>query len=370
MDEKKINIDMNLFKFPEKTRKKREPKESGGIRVKTASQKKKDETLKKRSILKMIREHQEERYKKLFEAGSPAPPKAAGGSDSATSFNKEFKEAQQFMQSLADKKAQSVVHNSTVKRQVTTMGGSGSGPSNNLVQSMVPTSSATVSLQPALQNISRPAYGCLKGGELPTFRTLMNQTRKVMPSTSPSPSYIVHNNNSNINNNSNNAVNGQALAPVQGLVQAQAQAQAQAPVQTKVAEDRVKEAIERMHEMKGAVTKLHAILQANQRPKRMKRKKTLRRTYKIGKSKNAPKVSVLVSNRTIRSNITTQSQKLKAVPIEEVKRFLVKRGLIRVGSITPNDVLRKMYESAVMMCGEVHNHNPDNLLYNFLHDKT
>ena len=102
----------------------------------------------------------------------------------------------------------------------------------------------------------------------------------------------------------------------------------------------------------------------------MKRKKTKRRTYKIGKSKNAPKVSVLVSNRTIRSNITTQSQKLKAVPIEEVKRFLVKRGLIRVGSITPNDVLRKMYESAVMMCGEVHNHNPDNLLYNFLHDKT
>jgi hypothetical protein len=47
---------------------------------------------------------------------------------------------------------------------------------------------------------------------------------------------------------------------------------------------------------------------------------------------------------------------------------LVKRGLIRVGSITPVDVLRKMYESAVMMCGEVHNHNPDNLLYNFMND--
>jgi len=372
MDEKKINIDMNLFKFPEKTRKKREPKEPGGIRVKSASQKKKDETLKKRSILKMIREHQEERYKKLFEAGSPAPPSAAGGSDPATSFNKEFKEAQQFMQSLADKKAQSVVHNSTVKRQVTTMGGSGSGPSNNLVQSMVPTSGTPMVLQPALQNISRPAYGCLKGGELPTFRTLMNQTRKVMPpagpnsGVGPSPSYIVH------NNNSNNTVNGQALVqapaqvPVQGLVQAQSQAPLQA--QTKVAEDRVNDAIKRMHEMKGAATKLHAIQQAHQRPKRMKRKKTLRRTYKIGKSKNAPKVSVLVSNRTIRSNITTQSQKLKAVPIEEVKRFLVKRGLIRVGSITPVDVLRKMYESAVMMCGEVHNHNPDNLLYNFMND--
>ena len=31
-----------------------------------------------------------------------------------------------------------------------------------------------------------------------------------------------------------------------------------------------------------------------------------------------------------------------------------------------NAVLRKMYESAVMICGEVQNHNPDNLLYNYL----
>jgi len=272
------------------------------------------------------------------------------------------------MQSLADKKAQSVVHNSTVKRQVTAVGGpgSGSGPSNNLVQSMVPTSGTPMVLQPALQNISRPAYGCLKGGELPTFRTLMNQTRKVMPPTGPSPSYIVHNNNSNNTVNALGLAPAPAQVPIQGLSQAPVQVPIQA--QTKIVEDRVNDAIKRMHEMKGAATKLHAIQQAHQRPKRMKRKKTLRRTYKIGKSKNAPKVSVLVSNRTIRSNITTQSQKLKAVPIEEVKRFLVKRGLIRVGSITPVDVLRKMYESAVMMCGEVHNHNPDNLLYNFMND--
>jgi hypothetical protein len=95
----------------------------------------------------------------------------------------------------------------------------------------------------------------------------------------------------------------------------------------------------------------------------------VKRTYNIGKSKVLPKVSVLVSNRTLRNNVSTQSQNLKQVPIDEVKKYLMKRGFIKVGSSSPNDVLRKMYESAVLICGEVQNHNPDNLLYNFLNSK-
>jgi hypothetical protein len=100
-----------------------------------------------------------------------------------------------------------------------------------------------------------------------------------------------------------------------------------------------------------------------------KQKKTLRRTYNVGKSKMYPKISVLVSNKTIRNNITTKSQLLKQVPIQEIKKYLIKRGFIRIGSIAPNDVLRKMYETSILMCGEIQNHNPDNLLYNYLHDK-
>ena len=107
-------------------------------------------------------------------------------------------------------------------------------------------------------------------------------------------------------------------------------------------------------------------LKKQMRPKKLKQKKTKRRTYKIGKSKVFPKVSVLVSNRTIRNNISTKKQLLKQVPIQEVKSYLMKRGFIKVGSTAPNDVLRKMYESAIMICGEVQNHNPENLLYNYL----
>ena len=56
---------------------------------------------------------------------------------------------------------------------------------------------------------------------------------------------------------------------------------------------------------------------------------------------------------------------LKQIPMQEIKRELIKKGFIRVGSIAPNDVLRKMYESVSLICGEIQNHNPDNLLYNF-----
>jgi len=101
-----------------------------------------------------------------------------------------------------------------------------------------------------------------------------------------------------------------------------------------------------------------------------KQKRTVRRSYSVGKSKKHPKISVLISNRTIRNNTTTKTQLLKQTPIEEVRRFLIKKGFIKVGSSAPNDVLRKMYETASLICGEIENHNPDNLLYNFLHDST
>ena len=54
--------------------------------------------------------------------------------------------------------------------------------------------------------------------------------------------------------------------------------------------------------------------------------------------------------------------------MSEVKQFLRKQGFIKVGTTTPNDVLRQMYENVKMICGEVHNHNSDNLLYNYFND--
>jgi hypothetical protein len=95
-------------------------------------------------------------------------------------------------------------------------------------------------------------------------------------------------------------------------------------------------------------------------------RKILKRTYKIGKSISNRKISVLVSNKTLRHQASNKSITLKKTPMNDVRKFLVKRGLVKVGTTAPPDVLRKMYESASMVCGDITNHNPETLMYNFL----
>jgi hypothetical protein len=107
----------------------------------------------------------------------------------------------------------------------------------------------------------------------------------------------------------------------------------------------------------------------NQIVKQKKYKKLLRRTYRCGKDRFKPHVGVLLPNKTIRANVTTKSYLLKQTPIDEIRKTLVKQGFIKVGSSAPNDVLRKIYESIKMIDGDIKNHNPDNLLYNFFNEK-
>jgi hypothetical protein len=95
-------------------------------------------------------------------------------------------------------------------------------------------------------------------------------------------------------------------------------------------------------------------------------RKLLKRTYKVGKSDAERKISVVVSNKTIRHNASNKSMTLKKTPINDVRRYLVKQGLVKVGTIAPPDVLRKIYESVSMVCGDVTNHNPETLMYNFM----
>ena len=99
-------------------------------------------------------------------------------------------------------------------------------------------------------------------------------------------------------------------------------------------------------------------------PLLQRQQRTVRRTYYVGKNKSL--VSVLVSNKTIRNRIQAKTHEIRQKPMEDVKRYLIQKGFVRVGTTAPNDVLRKMYESAQLICGEIQNHNPENLLFNFL----
>ena len=114
--------------------------------------------------------------------------------------------------------------------------------------------------------------------------------------------------------------------------------------------------------------------QTNEKLKNLKKKKrqyikkTIKRSFSLGRSKTKPAVSVLVTNKTVRNKIIEKEQLLKQTPLSEIRKYLIKHGFIKIGSTTPNDVLRKMYETALLICGEVQNHNSETLMYNFLNN--
>jgi hypothetical protein len=176
-----------------------------------------------------------------------------------------------------------------------------------------------------------PTYGCLKGGKLPTYRTL----RGYAPLAAAA-----------------------AVAPHRAVPAPTTTSVVDQRAQLKQFLDKKREETERVHRAK----QLRRLVQPNKKQRRI-----TKRTYRVGKSKVYPKVGVLVSNKTIRANVLNKKQAIRETPMEDIRKYLVKHGLICVGSPCPNDVLRKMYESAMMMGGEVYNHNAQNLVYNFMH---
>lgn len=96
-------------------------------------------------------------------------------------------------------------------------------------------------------------------------------------------------------------------------------------------------------------------------------KKTIKQNYTVGKSRDRKKISVLVKNMKTRKRVQEAKKKLKTENLLEIKRFLKERGLLKSGSSAPNDVLRAMYESA-MLAGDVHNLNIGTKIHNYLEE--
>lgn len=331
MSEKKtISINPSLFEF-NSTKKKRTGKKQ--IQIKPSSSEKRNKTSRGK-ILKYIREQQEKNYKKLFDetykqhdtndkVPSSIPTIQEEGEikndfESSVNYLKSVLKENEKKQNYEEKFKNTTlkyrpIHKDNLYEKLTETQKQNDFDANDVSNFIIPKAETPYNIR----TVPPPQWGCLKGGKLPTYRMVM--TRKNHIPSQPVPI-------------TESAKTTTTTSPI--------------PIPIKSSS---------------------VLKEPTKSSNLFKRKKTIRRTYKIGKSKHKPQVSVLISNRTLRKKITTQSQLLKQTPIEEVKKFLIKKGFIKIGSIAPNDVLRKMYESAILIGGEVQNNNSENLLYNYLH---
>lgn len=94
-------------------------------------------------------------------------------------------------------------------------------------------------------------------------------------------------------------------------------------------------------------------------------KTTIRRKYTLGKSNLYRKVGVLIKDKNTRKNVLNAHKELKRTPMNEIKKYLHKHGIMKVGSTAPNDVLKQTYECS-RLAGEINNTNKDILLHNFM----
>ena len=310
-ERKEIIIDPVMFNISNNKSKKIREKVAPKIKVKgqKPERKNKASTLKK-NLLRMIRGHQEKRMKeqnKPILVTTHLP-------ESLEAPKSDFEQSISFLSQINKLPVEPKVRKNLTLRQ----------PS---LQPQKMTQQPVFCNNNNNNNIKNPNYGCMKNGTLPTYRVWKNQTQR------------------------------QNIAPLHQIPKSIMTSPIQMNYESQL-RDKIKEMSEREQHQK-----LKQKQKIWKKPKKQRR--ILRRTFRIGKSKAHPIISVLVSNKTIRNETNLKHNALKETPITEVKQYLKKQGFIKVGTNTPNDVLREMFESASLICGELKNYSPDNLLYNY-----
>jgi hypothetical protein len=97
--------------------------------------------------------------------------------------------------------------------------------------------------------------------------------------------------------------------------------------------------------------------------KQNKRHKTIKITETFGKRNG--KVSIHIKNKDEKDKLEQEKKTLKKHTIPKIKAYLKEHNLLKIGSYAPNDVIREMYESAILS-GDINNNNKDILVHNFM----
>jgi len=170
-------------------------------------------------------------------------------------------------------------------------------------------------------------YGCLRGGNKPTFRTYNSTVKKPLFDATNAASPIVDENE----------------------------------------DPMIQERQRKLREIQENFHNQNAPNNFKPEPTQIKNliKQTTTKKYKLGKTPGSNVVGVLIKNNDTRRKIQEEHGVLRRESIVEIRKYLHDHGLIKVGSDAPPDVLRNIYESA-KMTGEISNTNKHVMLHNFL----
>ena len=292
----------------------------------------------RKQLLTKIKDFQ----KKTEETPNKSSDNTRGGVDN---FEKEFDKSLSFLQNLSSSKKKSTKkkHHQNTSQPKSTL--STSIPEVKIAMELPKEMMETPTMRlpqsrTTLKNTGGPTYGCLKNGSLPTYREF---------------------------------IRGRPTEEKQQVMQKQ---RVELNIREKTLEQvknnfkhNIVKNTKTDTEMKAAVAPNavapNAVDTEGDGSSGQKTQHRIRTTkYKLGKNKTSKVMSILIKNSDTRKRVSAECSRLKKKSILEVKNYLRKRNLLKTGSDAPPDVLRSMYENAVLT-GEVSNDANDTLVHNF-----